>query len=171
MIALFVTPTPGFPVSTIKSTPISIAFRAFSTVAARPEVNCHSAFVSTELSTSVSSGSRLIPTALPVSRFTSRIVSSGAVSGSPSIRGSFTSNRLRMSRSAPIAAANSAFVTSPSIGRTAPIVSQTRTRPSLPAIASTSCFPFIFAISDDVQSKYLFPMLPPAYYFICFCFI
>ena len=33
MIALLSTPTPGFPVRTIISTPISAAFRAFSTVA------------------------------------------------------------------------------------------------------------------------------------------
>ena len=76
VIAAFVTPTPGLPVSTMKSTPISIAFRAFATVAARPDVRFHSPFVSTALAASGSSGSRLMPTARPVRRFTSRIVSS-----------------------------------------------------------------------------------------------
>ena len=159
MIAAFVTPTPGLPVRTIKSTPMSMAFRAFSTVAARPEVRCHSPFVSTELSTSSSRGSRLIPTARPVSHFTSRITSSGAVSGSPCTSGLFTSNKFRISRSAPMAQANSALVTSPSIGRTAPMVSHTRSLPSLPAMASISCALSILRISDAVQFKYLFPII------------
>lgn len=60
---------------------------------------------------------------------------------------------------AEFAAANSAFVTSPSIGCSVPIVSHTKRRPSLADIASSNSFLFILLKSDAVQSKNRFNAL------------
>ena len=84
MIASLSTPTPGLPVRTIMSTPISAAFLALSTVAWRPVVRFQTDSSSLFL---IVAGSRFIATILPVRRFTSRIVSSGDTCGNPWITG------------------------------------------------------------------------------------
>ena len=129
MIAGLLTPIPGFPVSRIRSTPISAARFAFSTVALRPGDIFHMGSVSP--SSPSFTGSRLIPTGLPVSFFMSRTVFSGSVFGSPFTTGFITSNILSSTTSAPMAATNSALVTFPSMGCSVPMVSQAIIRPSL----------------------------------------
>ena len=83
VIAAFVTPIPGFPVSTMKSTPIFTAVFAFSSVATRPPESFHISFVSTLLSFPCSNGSKLIPTGLPVNCFIFRTTSLSSVLGNP----------------------------------------------------------------------------------------
>ena len=135
MMAWFSTPIPGFPVRMIISTPMSAAFFAFSTVAQRPEVRSQTDSSSWLDFGTYATGSRLMATIFPVSLLISRIVSSGATSGSPWIIGWFTSKILSMIKSDPSEATNSAFVIFTSMGVTVPIVSVASTRPSLSVIA------------------------------------
>ena len=145
-MAAFFTPMPGLPVSRIMSTPMSLARLAFSSVATRPSVIAHMPSRCPAISSSM--GSRLMPTGRPVSALSFRTVSSGAHSGSARMTGCCTSKRLSSRMSAPMAAANSALVISPSIGMSAPMVSHAMVRPSLPAMAASSSLPDMAAKSD-----------------------
>ena len=129
MMAGLDTPMPGLPVRRMKSTPSSLARRAFSTVARRPADIFQMGSVSP--SSPSATGSRLMPMGRPVSFFSIRTVFSGSVSGRPLMTGCCTSNMFSSRMSAPIEAANSALVTLPSSGCTVPMVSQAMTRPSL----------------------------------------
>ena len=135
VMAALVTPIPGLPVSRMKSTPISTANLAFSRVAFLPSVMAHMFSSGSVEARLCSTGSKLMPTGLPVSFFSVRTTSWGGHLGRPRITGFWASNRFSKIMSAPMAATNSALVISPSIGWIAPMVSQARVRPSPWAMA------------------------------------
>ena len=152
------TPLPGLPVRTIKSTPISAALRAFSAVAKRPPLIFQSV-PSLLLAACRSQGSRLMPTTRPVRRLSSRTVSTSGTFGSALMTGCCTSNIFSSRMSALREAAYSAFVTSTSSGGVRPMVSHASTRPSLPAIASSSSALVYRAKSLGVQSSRRFTLI------------
>ena len=165
------TPLPGLPVSTIRSTPISAARLAFSAVARRPLLIFHSV-PSLLFAACGSQGSRLMPTTRPVRRLISRTVSSSGTLGSALMTGCCTSNIFKSRMSALKEAAYSAFVTSTSSGGVRPMVSQASTRPSLPAMAASRSVLLYAARSLGVQSSRRFTLIrrrPPQSHGRCLC--
>ncbi|HEY8717551.1 hypothetical protein [Pengzhenrongella sp.] len=73
-----------------------------------------------------------------MSRFTSRTTSAGSGTSTANTAGRRTSSRLRISRSAPIAAASSGLLTSYTAAITGAIISAARMRPLLPRMAAST---------------------------------
>ena len=165
-IWLFVTPVPGLPVRHTKSNPISSIF--FS-VASEHILPSGIISISSIMSAFRSTGSRLSPTGLPVSFFTSFIGSSD--SGRASITGLYTSIPFSSIRSAPKALASSLFVTSPVTLLLPAIFSDNTVLPSLAFIAFFKSWPDILLKSLVKQLSNLFPIFSSStlkFYLYCF---
>ena len=109
-IASLETPVPGLPVRQIKSNPSSLAFSRVLGETRRP---IGISVRVSDISASLSTGSRLTPMGLPHARFTQVTGFSSRSSGMPAITGLNTSSALNRRRSAPAARSISALVTPP----------------------------------------------------------
>ena len=135
----------------MKLNPNSCAFLNVSAVACLPDaIVC----LSSSISASKSTGSRLHPTGLPIN--SCNFLTGSSHSGKPLITGLLQSNTFKRTISLPKETASSAFVKSPNNGGIATTVSVMTVLPSHARIDCFNSSPFIASISLVVQFNNLF---------------